>query len=132
MLFQFHFTSFQRRIAEIKINPTKNDRIKIGWVSIVLVMMLAKNRKLTPIHKIRHNKKVQSIFFRNAFRLPVKKFLRLGIMLFIAWISLSYIHVITAMVPQLTQGITSQAHIRIPFKNIMMWFRILVILDYSL
>jgi len=30
IVFQFHVTCFQRNTAEIKINPTKNDQIKIG------------------------------------------------------------------------------------------------------
>jgi hypothetical protein len=30
MVFQFHFTCFQRNTAEIRINPTKNDQINIG------------------------------------------------------------------------------------------------------
>ena len=30
IVFQFRLTCFQRNIAEIKINPTKNDQINIG------------------------------------------------------------------------------------------------------
>ena len=30
IVFQFRLTCFQRKTAEIRINPTKNDRIKIG------------------------------------------------------------------------------------------------------
>ncbi len=42
-------------------------------------------------------------------------------------ISLSYIHVINAIVPPLTHGITSHAHISKPFRNIRILSRILFI-----
>ena len=80
--------------------------------------------KLVQIQTIRHNKNVPSIFFQKVFHFHVKKFLRFGSIFLIAWINLSYIHVITAIVHPLTHGTTSQAHISIPFKKIRILSRI--------
>ena len=81
-------------------------------------MIFAKTKKLVHIHKIRHNKNIQSIFSQNFFRFHVKNSFKFGTILLMDCINLSYIHVITAIVQPLTQGITSHAHISIPFIKI--------------
>lgn len=88
-VFRFHFTCFHSSIAETNINQTKKDQIKIGYFSIAFVIMFANNKKLHQIQKIKHNKKVPSIFFQKVFHLPVKNNFKLGTMFLIDWINLS-------------------------------------------
>ena len=127
IVFQFRLTCFPRNIAEIKINPIKNDQTSIGYLSMAFVMMFARNTILVPIHNIKHKRKFQSIFSQKVFHFHVKKFFRFGTTFLIAWMSLSYIPVIIAIVHQLTHGTTSHAHISIPFKKIRIFSRILFI-----
>ena len=91
---------------------------------MALVITFASNRKLVQIHTIKHSRNAQSIFFQKVFHFPVKKFFRLGTIFLIAWINLSYIHVITAIVHPLTHGTTSQAHISIHLRKIRILSRI--------
>ena len=84
IVFQSRLTCIQRNMAEIKINPKKNDQTSIGCVLMVFVMIFAKSIKLVQIQRIKHNKKFPSIFFQKVFHFHVKNNFKFGTTLLIA------------------------------------------------
>lgn len=104
-------------------SPAKNHHTRCGSVSKNLWRNWEKKRILTPIHTNKTSKKLPSTRFQTCTISHLNNNFRVSrcVHARILTRSFSYIHEINAIVPPLTHGTISHAHITRPIHNVLMY-----------